>query len=49
MPRVPAFKKCLHSQCGQDPVLETVLHKLHGAAQESRQTLAYGASVAIAW
>ncbi len=42
------LSKCVHSKCGQDPVLEAVSEKLHGAIQESRQTSARSASVAIA-
>ncbi len=42
------LSKYLHSKCGQDPVLDAVLCKLHGAIPESRQTLAHGASVAVA-
>ncbi len=42
------FSKYLYSKCCQHPVLETVICRLHGAIQESCQTLACCASVAIA-
>ncbi len=42
------LSKYVYSKCGQDPVLEAVCKKLHGAIRESRQTSARGASVAIA-
>ena len=38
----------LHSKCRGDPVLSAVSSRLHSAVQESRQTSAQGASVAIA-
>ncbi len=42
------LSKYLCSNCCQDPVLEAaVICKLHGAIQESCQTSARGASVAI--
>ncbi len=37
----------LRSKCGQDPVLEGVFCKLHGAIRESHQISARGTSVAI--
>ncbi len=42
------LSKYLHSKCGHYEALEAVLYMLHSAIQESHQTSARGASVAIA-